>query len=105
MKSESFCEKFEKGEITQEHIDGMKVIVKTLGKYCKELDMSIKEKEQKLHNNFYMCSFDYDDIRDDKQRLATCVDMRVFAEKTMRKYQHIKNERSSVKEEENENQN
>lgn len=99
MKPENFCEKFAKGEITQEHIDGMKVIVKTLGKYCKELDMSIKEKEQKLRQRlcktFYACSFDYDDIREDKHRLATCVDMKVFAEKTMRKYQHIKNERSS----------
>lgn len=47
MKPESFCEKFAKGEITQEHIDGMKVIVKTLGKYCKELDMSIKKKRTK----------------------------------------------------------
>lgn len=98
MKPESFCEKFAKGEITQEHIDGMKVIVKTLGKYCKELDTSIKEKEQKLRNKFYACGFDYDDIREDKHRLATCVDMKVFAEKTMKKYQHIKNERSGVNE-------
>lgn len=98
MKPESFCEKFAKGEITQDHIDGMKVIVKTLGKYCKELDMSIKEKEQNLRKKFYACGFDYDDIREDKHRLATCVDMRVFAEKTMRKYQHIKNERSGVNE-------
>lgn len=69
-----------------------------LARERKELDMSIKEKEQKLRNKFYACGFDYDDIRDDKYRLATCVDMRVFAEKTMRKYQHIKNERSSVNE-------
>lgn len=44
MAIESFCDKFEKNEITQEHIEGMKVIVKTLNNHCKRINLLLKEK-------------------------------------------------------------
>lgn len=98
MSIENFCDKFEKNEITQEHIEGMKVVVKTLDKRCKSINLLLKEKEQNFHNHFFEYGYDYNDIQEMKNHLSVCVEMKILAEKTMRKYQHIKNERNDKKE-------
>lgn len=94
MAFENFCDELTKGEITQEHIDGMKIIVKTLNNHCKMINLLLKEKEQDFHNHFFEYGYDYNDIQEMKNYLAVCVEMKILAEKTMRKYQHLKDERS-----------
>lgn len=87
-----FREAFLDSPITKEHLDGMKFIVQTLGKKCQNLHLMIKEKETEYNRNMFASSWDAEDIRNAKEKLSCYVEMRVLAEKTMRKCRHISEE-------------
>lgn len=89
--------------ITDEFLEGMRVVGKALAKECKKQHLHIKEQEIRMHR----CSdaFTRMDIREivaeEKEKLAHCVEMKVLAEKFYKKAKHIRDERTHTDKEEN----
>lgn len=82
--------------ITDEFLEGMKVVGKALAKKCKKQYTYIKELKNKAH---YSC--DFEDIREEEDKLAHYVEMKVLAEKFYKKAKHIRDERTLADKEEN----
>lgn len=76
--------------ITDEFLEGMKVVGKALAKKCKGQYTYIQELKNKSRY-----SYDFEYIREEEDKLAHYVEMKVLAEKFYKKAKHIKEEREN----------
>lgn len=76
--------------VTQDFVDGAKAVFKELDKKCKKQKQLIDYYQE--HREVY----DWDDIKEEKEKLKNFVQMKILAEKTWRKYRHILREQSEL---------
>lgn len=77
--------------ISQDFLEGMKVVGKALAKECKRQHTYIKELKSKAHY-----SWDFEDVHEEEEKLSHCVEMKVLAEKLYKKYRHLKEEQNQT---------